>query len=130
MTVTSRRLREPWAAQMPRTADANSSGSSTFSLIGETDNTPSLSGWNSRAAFGATRDEAIPASEISNARAGGGSWTRCLRRSSSIRRGTQKSEYRTQNGELNILDSVFRVLFSAFCVLSFNKRDLIYLPER
>src|ERR1035438_6441676 len=73
MRATSRRLRAAWVPARERTAATKPSGSRTFSLRGETESVPGLRGRKSNSARAPMRAAAMPASEISNAMAGGAS---------------------------------------------------------
>src|ERR1035437_9132754 len=73
ISATSRRLRAACVPARLRTALTNSSGSSTFSLRGETASVPGLRGRKSNSARAPMRAAAMPASVISNAMAGGAS---------------------------------------------------------
>src|ERR1041385_2950422 len=74
MRAASRRLVFTCGAETSRTAMAKSSGTMMLSRNGETERVPGFSGWKPNSVLAVTRAEARPASESSNATAGGGSF--------------------------------------------------------
>src|ERR1039457_4140978 len=98
MRAISRRLRAAWVPARERTAAANSSASRTFSLRGETESVPGFRGRKSSSARAPMRAAAMPASEISNAMAGGASCNSDL--SMSIRSDRERAGFQGEEIQL------------------------------
>src|SRR5690242_5313230 len=133
MSAASRRLRLPFGGTMPRTAAASFSGSRMLSRRGDTEMTPGSSARKSTSRCLPVRAIAMPASESSKARAGGGSRQRAERVIEQERR-RQKAKGKKQKAKAGsvrgaFLPFVFCLLSFALSFLAFDEGDFVDLLQ-
>src|SRR5690242_3319681 len=126
MSAAWRRLRFPFGGIMPRTAAASFSGSRMLSRRGDTEMTPGSSARKSTSRCLPVRAIAMPASESSKARAGGGSRQRAERVIEQERR-RQKAKGKRQKAK--VLRGSNPWLLCALAFLALDEGDFVDLLQ-